>query len=655
MDASAQRDQTDAAADAPAADAPVAMPPGLKEHLLKLCSRAVRERSPREEKWDRNRLTGLGEGPGLTGDTARSYGDGAWRAGDYGAGQERLRVARQKLTTAKAALGDSVYKNNRVPFLLGWRASAAGSDEELANLKARVSEILVDARAASVLRDAIEDGATWGEYWIHGLVVAREGRMQAGVEVPSPWEMFVDPGREDDAEKAEYVIRRRRLTPYEIWENVAAGGEVFDQDAVRRAIAGARSGGGGEAREHPALQEGGRAQADTVEWREVWAWVPAALLNGAADGAADGAAPDGGAPETDPEWVSVAAYFAGGEPVAWHSDPGPRPYARFIWDRDRTLAHPQGIYDAMEDTQECLTGAVRTWLANLRLASRILLAGHRDQLRQDPEKIRNGIEWIDLDPDTRDVREAVQQLAIQPMTAGMVEAVEMLLTFADLESNIPRILQGQAPQADQTAFEIRNRLMAAGKYLGEVVRRHDAAIVWVVGWVLYIMALLGEIKHEAIVEVQALGFATYSDLVQKIDGLIRLLGLGAQHPEVQGVLATEWIARQIAEAEDIDTGKAFLPAEERQARQEAQAQSEERQLALAEAQARTEGLRAKAARDAAAAEDYRGRGQLGRAKFIKDVEDEAKGAAHGGRQEKAGGESGAGGAGAATTGGAPGA
>ncbi len=624
MDADSAADP-DGAGEA-AADKPVAMPPGLKEHLLKLCSRAVRERSLREEKWNRNRLTGLGEGPGLTGDTARSDGDGAWRAGDYGAGQERLRVARQKLTTAKAALGDSVYKNNRVPFLLSWRLASPGADVDLANLKARVSEILVDARAASVLRDAIEDGATWGEYWIHGLVVAREGRMQAAFEVPTPWEMFVDPGREDDAERAEYVVRRRRLTPYEIWEIVAAGGEVFDRAAVRRAIASARSGGGGEAREHPALQEGGRAQADTVEWREVWAWVPAVLLNGPADGAA----PDGGAPETDPEWVPVAAYFAGGEPVAWQSDPGPRPYARFIWDRDRTLAHPQGIYDAMEDTQECLTGAVRAWLSNLRMASRILLAGHRDQLRQDPEKIRNGIEWIDLDPDTRDVREAVQQLAIQPMTAGMVEAVEMLLTFADLESNIPRILQGQQPQADQTAFEIRNRLMAAGKYLGEVVRRHDAAIVWVVGWVLYIMALLGEITHESVVEVQALGFATYSDLVQKIDGLVRLLDLGARNPDVQGILDTEWIARQVAEAEDIDTREAFLSDEERQMRSRQQAESEERQLALAEAQARTEGLRAKAARDAAAAEDYRARGQLGRAKFIKDVEESAGGGGNGG-------------------------
>jgi len=167
--------------------------------------------------------------------------------------------------------------------------------------------------------------------------------------------------------------------------------------------------------------------------------------------------------------------------------------------------------------------------------------------------------------------------------------------------------------------------MAAGKYLGEVVRRHDPAIIWLVGWVLHVMALAGEIEHETIVQIRPMGFATYSDLVQKVDGLIRLLDLGARNEQVGARLRPDWIARQVAQAEEIDTAQAFISEEEYQAAQQAQAQSEERQLALAEAQARMEGLRAKAARDTAAAYEARARGQLGRARFIKDVEDDARG------------------------------
>lgn len=601
----------------------------LKTHFAALWKRAQTEREPREQKWLRNILTGDGEGPGLTGDHARVGADGAWRSGDRRkAGKERLRVARQKLTTAKSSLGDSVYKSNKVPFLLNWRQAMAGGqvgEEQLAAIKARVDEIMAESGAAMTMRDALEDGATWGEYWLHGLVGNdREGRMQGTVEVPSPWEMYVDLGSEDQPELAEYVIRRRRLTRFEVWRLVGADQQIFDAGAVARALeGGARKGASGDGRDHPKEQASGRAYTDTVEWREVWAFVPNKLM------AEDGAAEDtGGGDGADPGamvYVPVMAVFADDEPVALVENPGPRPYARFIWDRDRTSPHPQGIYDAMEDTQECITGVIRAWLSNLRESSTLTLAGHRDQLRQDPEAMQDGVRWLDLDPDTRDVREAIQQFKVDALTSGLVEAVEMLLTFADLESNIPRILQGQQPQADQTAFEIRNRLMAAGKYLGEVVRRHDPAIIWLVGWVLHVMALAGEIEHETIVQIRAMGFATYSDLVQKVDGLIRLLDLGARNEQVGARLRPDWIARQVAQAEEIDTAQAFISDEEYQAAQQAQAQSEERQLALAEAQARMEGLRAKAARDTAAADEARARGQLGRAKFIKDVEDDARG------------------------------
>ena len=56
-----------------------------------------------------------------------------------------------------------------------------------------------------------------------------------------------------------------------------------------------------------------------------------------------------------------------------------------------------------------------------------------------------------------------------------------------------------------------SRLAASGKYLSEVVRRHDGAIRWSVGWILYVMALTGEIQHEAYLAVLPRGFAQFSD------------------------------------------------------------------------------------------------------------------------------------------------
>ena len=118
-----------------------------------------------------------------------------------------------------------------------------------------------------------------------------------------------------------------------------------------------------------------------------------------------------------------------------------------------------------------------------------------------------------------------------------------------------------------------------------------------------------------------MGFSSFSDLLQKIDGLLRLVQGGASSPEVGELRKFEWIMRQVAQAEDIDTSQAFLSLEAREARAQAQAESEERQLEIARVQADVEAKQARASRDAAHADAVRERGTLDRAKFIKNVED----------------------------------
>lgn len=586
----------------------------LKNHLDKLFTRAKAERADREAKWAENRLVSEGE-VYSAGAAAEAESPGQWRVGDKANQTERLRIARQKVVAAKSALGDALYKNNLIPFMLVWAAGIQDINEKLDAIRERVTEILLGGNAADRMRTEIEDSACMGEGWIHGTVATdASGRVVGGVECVSPWEMFYDAAGDDDLAQAEYVIRDRMLSVFEAAKIARGAPTIYSAERVKLAMASAST-GKASASGAPASQR--RQSTSLMPWTEMWCSVPSSLVDG--DTPADGT-PD----ETTLDWTPIMAVKAGDEYVALKVKPGTLPYYRMIWDIDRMRTLPQGVYDIMGPTQECMTGAVRAWLSNLRRQSEITLAGKRNAIMQDVETIGTGIKFIDVDPDVRDVRDAIQQFKVDGDSQSLVGAIEMLMEFADLESNIPRLQSGQAPLADSTAYEIRSRLAASGKYLNEIVRRHDGGIRWLVGWVLYVMFLEGEIDNEKLVTIQPRGFTQFADLIQRLEGLLRLLSLGSQNPRVDSLLDHATLTRQIAQADDLDVSKVLLSSEAMKARAESEAASEERQLALATAQADLAGKKAKADRDAASAESLRARPQLDRARFIKDVEDSAK-------------------------------
>jgi hypothetical protein len=224
------------------------------------------------------------------------------------------------------------------------------------------------------------------------------------------------------------------------------------------------------------------------------------------------------------------------------------------------------------------------------------------------------------------VREAIQQFELQPMTAGLTQAIEILMEFGDLESGIPRVQQGAQPASTSTAFELRQRLLASGKYLNEIVRRHDDAIRWVIRFYLQVLEMQGVLDRGSAFTVVPQGFATYEDLVRRLDGLLRLIGLAAGNQRVDAMIDWDTLVKEVARADDLDVGKVFLSIDKQREQAEAAAQSEERALAMEDARASVRLKQARAAKDEASAQQAMGQIQLNRAKFIKDVEATTKAA-----------------------------
>lgn len=628
----------------------------IRTYLGTLWQRAQQEREWRTAKWSRNRLTEQGEcvGPGgQGGDAADKDGDGAWRKGTKTHGGEKIRLAHQKIVAAKDIVGDSVYKANSMPFLLKYREESPYKEldpegEVLASLTNRIKDILKECDIPGAMRQAVEDGASFGVYWLHETEAATDTGMLPSVDVPSPWEMFIDLHSEDDVERAEYVIRERRMTPYLAYRTVAdaeqayqesqegvpdGAAHLFQPEPLSKALAAAQADGGDSSgQDSPSSRENGKEQADILSWREMWAYVPESVLEGEGDGGSYRFLPEGA--EKLPALVPVLAVFVGAEMVSCMLDPGPRPYKTFFWTWNRMEDAPEGICDELQDIQTLTTGSLRAWAANVRYASRLLLAGKREYLKQDPEEWfqkSDGVMFVDLDSDVQNVGQAVQQFKVDSCAQEIMSAFELFFTVADMDSSIPRILQGQQQDQNATAFEIRNRLASAGKHLGEAVRLHDAAIVWVVRYILRYLRESGAVISDGLalpqdsdLGIQPSGFSAYSDLVSRLDAMSGILAMSAKDEELSGATRKLAIARRMATAQDLDPNEMFKSDDELQseaAEAEKRAQ-EEAAAANRAAETDMEVKAAKAARDRAAAEDMAAKNNLSRAEFVRRVEND---------------------------------
>jgi hypothetical protein len=82
------------------------------------------------------------------------------RVGEGEGETERLRVARQKVVTAKTSLGDSIFKADRVPFALSWSVSSPVPDADaLETVRRRADEILFVTGVPQRMRAEIEEAA----------------------------------------------------------------------------------------------------------------------------------------------------------------------------------------------------------------------------------------------------------------------------------------------------------------------------------------------------------------------------------------------------------------------------------------------------------------------------------------------------------------
>ena len=246
--------------------------------------------------------------------------------------------------------------------------------------------------------------------------------------------------------------------------------------------------------------------------------------------------------------------------------PEQRAYDCVIWEDSLDSIYPWSVADNVEPEQLSINGAWRTFENNLKLLSNFMLAIKQEYLEGDWDQTLEEGKPLAISEDCDDVRKAVQQLKLD---AGVLEplmkAIEMLLNFGDSASMIPRVEQGQGNFDANTAFELRQRLESAGKYLASVVCNYDKWVETSAGaQYRYNMRnpQLGIAKIPA--KVVALGFTSFQNRVVRANDIKWLLQLMLANPDVKERGKLQWLLDELTKSMDIDPDQVWYSAREMQ-------------------------------------------------------------------------------------------
>jgi hypothetical protein len=388
------------------------------------------------------------------------------------------------------------------------------------------------------------------------LIRTETTRMAPGVDHPNLWDLFWDM-EAGDFQSGQGIIHRLKMSPGMLAGLVDRPG--FLPDAVRRAVASQadRSGGGTETSEGP-----GRAQlkkrARTIEVLEFWGRVPVEDLAGTK---LDGAV-------SDSREAEIMCVIAGDEiirpPVLNPYPDGRRPFRFGVWEEVPHEAVGVGIPENMKDSQMMVNSAVRCFIDNKALSGNVLMAGNPRNLAAGQNRSVYPGKFFELAEHVTDVRQALQFFSPPDVGSGLLDLVGLFERFADEESGVPKLLEGQSSQYDpRTAFAFSRLLENANRQLGKVVRNIDEGLIVpsVEGIYHWLMAVDPRESIKGDYRVNATGSDSYRDRITRGENLQNFLMFALSSPVLAPLVKPRPLLAEVARTRGLDAD-AFLRTEE---------------------------------------------------------------------------------------------
>ncbi len=507
-----------------------------------------------------------------------------------------VRITKMKVVSAVAQINDIYFQGGKIPFSV---TPTPISDDmqglflppDIADLRAKgmsrkIDDIFTECKAADRQKMAILEMAIYGMSVLKAPVMRQKERlryrmqtpriaamadMMLGtqlaqkysrhvltpeminipvVEHPNLWDMFWD--MEGDFQEGQGVIQRVMMTPAMLRKYANMPG--FDKAAINRVIAKVGQTESSSSSESN-LGPGRDKMLNPKRNIRVLDFCGAAPVKSLKDTKLYEEKDDG----KEREIITV---IAEGEIIFQpQKNPWPgnlRPYHAAVWEALPHESHGIGVPENVKDSQMMINGSTRCYIDNKALSGNVLMAGNPRMLAPGQNRSIYGGKYFELAESVTDARQAIQFFSPPDIGAGILEMINLFERFADEESNLPKLLEGEKSVGDpKTAFAFSKLVEAANKALGNVIKNIDTGQTQPIVESLYnwLMVTAPDENIKGDFNCKANGFGVYADRIIQAENLQMFLTFMLANQTLTAFPKSDIFLQEIARCRNIDPDK----------------------------------------------------------------------------------------------------
>jgi hypothetical protein len=528
-----------------------------------------------------------------------------------------VRLTKQKIVAAVSQIEDIEFQGGKLPFSLeptpipedhlGLILPPEVAGMRCNGMKKRIEDNLTESNAQRQFMGGLLEQALYGFSWLKSPVVRQYNRQRVNLVVPGAnefsylppelviqygrhmiqdyikliptcehvniWDVFFDP-EVLDHQDGQGLIHRVMMSPARFYGLLDTPGyvgeaiqEIFDQ--CKNTDSPTAGGSTSEDGSHGPYREKLLKKKREITALEFFGRVPRRLLENR-DNVNLEEAPDG----RDVEVICTVA-VTGKQPRIIREPtvnmyPGKtRPLHIARWEDVPFEVGGVGVPENMQDSQAMVNSAVRCFVDNKALSSNLLIFGKSNALKPGQSKDMHSGKFFELANHVMDVRQAMTFEAVPDVTAGLTEMITMFERFADQESQLPALLQGENPKFNpKTAFAFGQLMESANKSMGKVIRNreHGHYIPVITGLYHYEMITNPNENLKGDYTTKATGYSTYLNKIQRGQMLQNLLTMVLSNQLLMAMVDPRKHLEEIYRSSDLDPDVYLIPQGQVEAR-----------------------------------------------------------------------------------------
>lgn len=235
----------------------------------------------------------------------------------------------------------------------------------------------------------------------------------------------------------------------------------------------------------------------------------------------------------------------------------------------------RGVADNAKMGHDLVSMGLRTFVDNKAWSGNVQMAMKRRLFIKTPDTIKPGGMWY-LSEDAKSANDAMQQIIVQDVGETLLSLIAMGEKYADWDTMMSKIEQGQVADKERTATEIVQQAKRSDSYTGGVIRNFDESLTEPIAERFY----LNMVQDPSVqggkgdFVCQALGFESYQENVATITALMNMYQIFSKDAEARGEMNVRKLMETLSKRSRVDPMTFLLtPAEKQQKQAEMQAQA----------------------------------------------------------------------------------